>query len=666
MLGSLCQRTVKHLNSPLFRRRYLPEDPEAQKSEQVINNLDNVNGLALSPSQENGPTENITSDTQHIALSITAASSKEHGSGPIQTLESGTYEASGPINSSVSDNDGDAKNADEHVDPVKHSAEELTAEQDRLNDDEGEGEGEDGSDIGHTISDSEGLEDHSGIVRPVRYELSYWPHHLQAAEQLWTPEERLTNHEWKELWRLVLKFLCDSPSAFSTWQRHYMMLPESDDAPLNPLQIAAAYGLTGLCEVLIQHGLSAGAETPDGRSALWFAAGHSPDLLRLFLENGVSPNAHKEYPTPFHRLLWLNPNLEGVQLMLDYKGDCNLKEAYGMTVIHWFALSGSDVDLLRLLVANGGVINAADSFGETGLHKLMWQNPVPLPLLHEFIKSGADVNLSDKESQQPLYEVCLEGSAEGAGILLDHGADIEHADRMGTTALHVAAHYGHLEVIKLLVERKACLTKQDKQLRTAFYLACANNHLESARYLLSAAHDQGLHESIFQAMDDGRTPFSKACGRGHLEIVKMLLANADVHIDVNSIEGTPKRTALHWASYNARVDIVLLLLEKGADATVADANGKTPLSLSGLGWFKDHSLDREPMTIALIEHDRSTAARDSDLMAVAAIRGSANVIETLLDAKAHPSKQDEHGKYACPHTSTHWIMERSLLGQVLR
>ena len=647
----------------MFRRRYLPDDPEAQNSEPVINSLDNVNDLALSPSEENGAIENITSDTQHNAMSITEASSKEHGSDTSQTLESGINDASGPIDSSVLDNDGDAKNADEYFDPAKHSDEEKsTAEQDHLTDDEDEAENEDGSVIGSTVSDSEGFEDHGGIVRPVRYELSYWPHHLQAAEKLWTPEERLTNHEWNELWRLVLKFLCDSPSAFSTWQRHYMMLPESYGAPLNPLQIAAAYGLTGLCEVLIQNGLSAGAETPDGRSALWFAAEHSPDLLQLLLEHGASPNAYKEYATPFHRLLAVNPPLEAVQLMLNHKGDCTLKSAYGMTAIHWFALWGSDADLLRLLVANGGVINATDSYGETGLHKLMWQNPVPLPLLHEFIKSGADVNLSDKESQQPLYEVCLEGSAEGAGILLDHGADIEHADVMGFTALHVAAHYGRLEVIKLLVERKACLTKRDKYLRTAFYLACANNHLESARYLLSAAHDQGLHESIFQAMEDGRTPFSKACGRGHLEIVKMLLAHADVHVDVNSIEGTPKRTALHWASYNARVDIVLLLLENGADATVADANGRTPLKLGGLSWFKDHSLDREPMIIALIEHDRSTAARDTDLMAVAAIRGSANVIERLLDAKAHPSKQDEHGKYSCLWPSTHWTLGRRLLG----
>ena len=209
----------------------MPNDPEAQKSEQTADNLDNVSGVALSPSQENWSTQNITGDIQSGALSNTEASSKENTSDSSQTLRSGTHGAPETIIPAVSDGDVDAKDADEHVDAAKHSAdEELNAEQDRLTDDEGGGEGEYGSEI----SFSEDLEDDGGIARPVRYELSYWPHHLQAAEKLWTPEERANNHDWKELWKLLLKFFCDSPNAFSTWRRHHMMLPDSDDAPLNP------------------------------------------------------------------------------------------------------------------------------------------------------------------------------------------------------------------------------------------------------------------------------------------------------------------------------------------------------------------------------------------------------------------------------------------------
>ena len=619
---------------------------------------DNIDPSAPELSKDPSSGDNATRDTQHDAFSKPGVISEANGdlvsdlTGPKnQDLPIGAPDSPKTRESSVTVDDANpsAEDVDAMAGPTDIAVDEkdqefTSAEQDRLTDDEDDYEGEGSSDSGSEIPS--GPEGNGGIDRPVRYELTYWPYHLQAAERLWSRDEKLTNSDWKELWTLVLRFLCDSPGAFRTWQRHYMEFSDTYDVYevlLDPLQVAAAYGLTGLCEILILHGHSAAAETVDGRSVLWFAAEHSLELLRLLLEHGADPNANKEYPTPFHRLLWLNSNIEGVKLMLDYKGDCALKDSYGLTAVHWFAYAGSDVEILRLLLANGGEINATDSYGETGLHKLMWQDPLPLNLLHEFIKSGADVNLSDKESQQPLYEVCLEGSAEGARILLDHDADIEHADVNGMTALHTAASYGHLEVLKLLVERKACLTKRDNHSRTAFYFTCANNHLECARYLLNAAHDQEHHESIHQAMDDGRTPFSKACGRGNLEIVKMLLAHADAKIDVNAIEGLPKRTALHWASYNARVDVVLLLLQNGADATIADAKGKTPLSLSGLSWSKDRTLAREPMVLALIEHDRSTAAEDTDLMAIAAIRGSATVIEKLLDAKAHPSMQDEHG-----------------------
>ena len=650
----------RHLNSPLYRKRYLPEDPAAENSAEVIPNKDDTNGPVTQGSNGSPLAANTTDGAQEAATSMTGASTEISGSAKSEPPET---QAKVPLSDtdgvvveeSTKNDDGDAttgdvKNSDKLAKPATDGdeLEPAAAQQEPPIDDGDESEDEGNSDSSSNAgAPADGVE----VVRPVRYELTYWPDHLQTAEKLWARDERSTNSDWKELWAHVLKFLCDSPRAFMTWQRHYMGFKDElfdDDlvVDLNPLQVAASYGLTGLCEILIERGHSAKAELADGRSTLYFAAEHSIELLRLLLENGASPNSQKGVTNPFQKMLWLNPNIEGVKLMLDFKGDCKAKDDVGYTVIHWFSLSGCDVEILRLLLANGGEINAIDKWGETGLHKLLWQDSLPLPLLHEFIKNGADVNLSDNESQQPLYEVCSKGSVEGARILLDYGADIDHADINGITALHAAAGAGHLEPVKLLVERQASLIKSDTHLRTAFFWACAENQLETARFLLAAAHDQGHHDSIRQAMGDGRSPLSKACGRGHLEIVKMLLVHSDANIDVNAIEGAPKRTALHWAAYNARVEVVLLLLQNGADATIKDAKGKTALNLGGLSWSKTKSLSREPMILALIELDQHTAAQDTDLMAIAAIRNSAKVIEKLLDAKAHPSKQDEHGKYS--------------------
>ena len=133
--------------------------------------------------------------------------------------------------------------------------------------------------------------------------------------------------------------------------------------------------------------------------------------------------------------------------------------------------------------------------------------------------------------------------------------------------------------------------------------------------------------------------------RGNTEVVRVLLTQSDVEFDINATSGSLKRTALHQAAKNGKAEVVSLLLENGADAKIHDTTGKTALSLSGSSWSNNKSLRREPLILALIDHDAATAAQDSNLMANAAMNGSAKVIEKLVDLNADPSKQDEHGWY---------------------
>lgn len=193
-----------------------------------------------------------------------------------------------------------------------------------------------------------------------------------------------------------------------------------------------------------------------------------------------------------------------------------------------------------------------------------------------------------------------------------------------------------------MTERGANLNLGDKHGRTPFFLACSSGNIETTRFLLQTMRESE-HNSFKTAMNDGRTPLSKAAGRGHVEVVKMLLEEINAASAVNVQEIAQRRTALHWAAYSGRTEVVDVLLQKGADAMIEDSKGKTALALCGQGWAKDKSGDRVPIIVALVDRDRETAAKDTELMATAAIKGSTKVIEKLLDARAHPSKQDEHG-----------------------
>lgn len=353
-----------------------------------------------------------------------------------------------------------------------------------------------------------------------RYEIECWPYHIQEAERLWTREERSTNPRWQELWDLVVKFLRGSPKAFRAWQKHLDLLPDAENNPmvwtswddvLSPLHVAAAYGLTGLCEVLIERGESAMTMTTSGLNALWYAVEHSTELLKLLMDHGGDPNAcSKNMEPPFHKLFWSKPSVQKVRLMIDKNADCELQFQGIFDAIHLCTISG-DVEILRLVLAKGVDINSTDENGETALHWLLRKNPLPIPMLEEFLERGAFVNVSDKEGQQPLYEVCNGGSADGCRLLLDHHAQIDHADIEGTTALQAAASCGHLDCVQILVEKGADLIKVDGHSRTAFFKACANGHVEIVKFLINAAYKKGHPELLWQTMDDGRTPFSKAC-----------------------------------------------------------------------------------------------------------------------------------------------------------
>lgn len=233
-----------------------------------------------------------------------------------------------------------------------------------------------------------------------------------------------------------------------------------------------------------------------------------------------------------------------------------------------------------------------------------------------------------------LTPLCLKGS-----VILIFG------QKRGNTALHIAAYYGHLETVKLLAEKgPGILNKRDKAGRTPFFFAAQNGHIETARFLLKYSLEHG-DEEVLKGQNDGRTSLSKAAGRGHVEIVKLLLEESpSTRSTINTPETDAKRTPLHRAAYNGRGDAVDLLLENGADATIADSNGKTPLALCNLGWSKGKkSADWESILIKLISRDQETAANDPDLLFTAALKGSPQVVEKLLESKADANRQDQHG-----------------------
>lgn len=80
------------------------------------------------------------------------------------------------------------------------------------------------------------------------------------------------------------------------------------------------------------------------------------------------------------------------------------------------------------------------------------------------------------------------------------------------------------------------------------------------------------------AHTDYISPFLTAAEYGQLSVLKQLFH--DHKLNVNTRGCQDRRSALHLAASNDRIDIVRFLQEHGADCTLADSQGRTPLHAS--------------------------------------------------------------------------------------
>ena len=76
---------------------------------------------------------------------------------------------------------------------------------------------------------------------------------------------------------------------------------------------------------------------------------------------------------------------------------------------------------------------------------------------------------------------------------------------------------------------------------------------------------------------EGKTPLHLAAEKGH-EVVCATLLEAQ-GVDVNA-KNNYRWTPLHLASQEGKAEVVRFLLEKGAEATLRNKQGKTPLDLT--------------------------------------------------------------------------------------
>jgi len=190
----------------------------------------------------------------------------------------------------------------------------------------------------------------------------------------------------------------------------------------------------------------------------------------------------------------------------------------------------------------------------------------------------AQVPPTPAEAQQyrGLLAAAHAGNTAEAARLIDQGADLSVADGHGRTALHVAAHAGHHAMAELLLARGANPTALDRQRYDAITIAAVRNDARMVRIAIAGGGDPRAITSPY----DG-TALIAAAHLGHWSVIAELIAAGAPLDHVNNLGWTALIESIVLGDGGPNhVESLRLLVAAGADVSIPDRAGLTPLALA--------------------------------------------------------------------------------------
>jgi uncharacterized protein len=435
-------------------------------------------------------------------------------------------------------------------------------------------------------------------------------------------------------------------------------------ARATPLTEAVRSGNREAVRTLLKNRADANGADQDGATPLQLAA-EADDLetAQLLLRAGANPKLANRYGVTPLSLAATDRSAAMTEALLKAGADASAAMPGGQTVLMTASRTGNP-EVVRLLLEHGANANAREStYGDTALMWAAQENHAAA--VRVLLAHGAQVDARSTLLQYPQDHFGL----EGVQTILPPG---------NWTALMYAARQGSLDAGRALVEGGASLNLTDPDATTAMVLAIINGHYDVAALLAEKGADPNLADTagmaaLYAAVDMntlgevyGRPARPSASKVTALELMQVLLArgakpNAQLKSATLQRAHTPGEgtlaegtTPLMRAAKNGDAAALRLLLDHGADPTLAQKNGTTALMLAagegrGLGVFaKDYATEAELLEAVqvLVAHGVDVnAANDRGQTAMHfAAQASDGIVQFLAGHGARLDVKDKQGR----------------------
>ncbi len=306
--------------------------------------------------------------------------------------------------------------------------------------------------------------------------------------------------------------------------------------------------------------------------------------------------------TDLHRAA-ADGNLERVQKAIAESEGVDMVDGYGLTPLY-YAVVNDRLDTAEALLEAGANPDAVINGQE---HTLLYSavDSSQEAMANLLVDHGAYFTIEVSPGRplfNRLFHKGLAGVAEN--IVRAHGGDVNLQDETGYAALHVAAGNGNVDDVRRLLALGADVNIQGGLGDTPLLTAINADHEECATYLvqagaditltlkdgtttLIAAVDQGFKPLVRTLLDrgadvvqkdlDGWSALHMATMNGNQSMLTMLLDVPGANVNIATNEG---RTLVHQAAKSGHVDLLRVLVERGAALNTRNNAGKTALDLA--------------------------------------------------------------------------------------
>ena len=382
-------------------------------------------------------------------------------------------------------------------------------------------------------------------------------------------------------------------------------------------------------QALVDHGVNVNARNDCNKTALSAAFSlRNEDAVRVILTAGADPNiVDADGDTCLHKAVYHAFSKEVIQALIYYGVNVNGRNDYNQTALS-LAASKRNEDAISILLTAGADPNIVDAFGDTCLHKAVFQD-CSKEILRAMIDYGANVNGTNSELETALTVACSKGYEDGISTMLNAGADPNIVDADGDTCLYKAVFQEcSKDVLQTMVDLGANVNAINGEHDTALSVACSKGHEDAISIMLNAGADPNiidaggdtcLHNAVFQD-----------CSR---EVLQAMLEHG---AKMNATNGYHE-TALSVACSQGNENAISVLLIAEADPNIVDADGDTCLHNAVLqGCSKD-------VLQAMVDHSANVNAKNREnqtALLLACKERKTDIINILLNAGADPNIAD--------------------------